>query len=305
MKRGTPHHFKTRRLARLLGIPRGYAVGILEGLWHCAARYTPQGDIGKMANEEIAEEIGYEGDADHLVKCLADAGWVDHCDLHRLIIHDWNDHAEAATKKYLKDNNLDFYAPTRQGSKQVETSRDKCAQVETSSDSLGHTRPEPEPEPEAGPEPKPLPITPSVSAADAAVARRGVCTNSQAEAIYRCYPRKAKKPQAIKAIKSAVKKIAKTNDDPITWLIQRTQAFAESPRGQAPTGGSDYRQHPATWFNSEGYNDDSEWQLPNGDEQPRKGRSPLDESARDPHYHLESKTSPEAVERMFREAGLA
>jgi hypothetical protein len=47
MKRGTPEHPKTAHLMAALSIPRPYAVGILELLWHFTARYAPRGDVGR------------------------------------------------------------------------------------------------------------------------------------------------------------------------------------------------------------------------------------------------------------------
>ncbi len=155
MKRGTPNHPKVKRLARVLEIPRGYAVGILEGLWHCTARYAPQGNIGKLEDDEIADECGYEGDPATLIAALIECRWLDTCETSRLLVHDWKDHAESATKKYLKDNNLRFLDVKAVESKQVETCAHKSKQVATDVDKLGHTRPEPEPEPEPDTRPEP------------------------------------------------------------------------------------------------------------------------------------------------------
>ena len=59
VKRGTLEHPKLRALAKALEIPRPYAVGILESLWHLTARYAPQGDIGRFSDEEIARWVGW------------------------------------------------------------------------------------------------------------------------------------------------------------------------------------------------------------------------------------------------------
>ena len=96
MKRGTPEHIKTDRLMRILAIPRWQAVGILESLWHITARYAPCGDIGKWTDTDIASKIGYQDDTTILIQGLVDAGWLDQCPVYRLIVHDWQDHAEDA-----------------------------------------------------------------------------------------------------------------------------------------------------------------------------------------------------------------
>lgn len=92
--RGTLTHRKTRKLARTLGIPPCFALGILEGLWHVTAALFPTGAIGLMSNYEIADQIGYTGDPDALVAALVDAELLDEQRQHRLIVHDWHQHSD-------------------------------------------------------------------------------------------------------------------------------------------------------------------------------------------------------------------
>lgn len=108
MKQGTPGHPKTKDLARRLGIARGFAGGILEFLWHFTQQYATQGDIGRHTNAAIAEECGWDGDPDALVKGLIDARWVDENDTHRLIVHDWPDHCNDAVHMKLARETLLF-----------------------------------------------------------------------------------------------------------------------------------------------------------------------------------------------------
>ena len=76
-----------------------------------------------------------------------------------------------------------------------------------------------------------------------------------AAAIYGAYPRKKARPQAIKAI---VKAMATNPGD---WLLAKVQEYASAITWQEPR----YIPYPATWFNSESYNDDPrEWQQPSG-----------------------------------------
>ena len=91
MKRGTPNHRKTRRLAKTLDIPRPHAVGLLECLWHWAAQEIPAGDIGRCDDAEIADKLYWpEEDATRLVEALVKCHWLDaHGDC-RLVIHDWD-----------------------------------------------------------------------------------------------------------------------------------------------------------------------------------------------------------------------
>ncbi|MHC4616784.1 MAG: hypothetical protein ACYTEQ_03425 [Planctomycetota bacterium] len=136
MKRGTPEHPKMLMLQGKLEVGKCTAVGIMECLWQFTARYAPCGDIGKYANNVIANRLEWEGDADDLINALLDCVWLDPCDdpKIRLICHHWSHHSDPAADKYLSDNGL-IYAdgsPTRR-------SRDKSRQVTTSRASHTHT----------------------------------------------------------------------------------------------------------------------------------------------------------------------
>jgi hypothetical protein len=77
----------------------------------------------------------------------------------------------------------------------------------------------------------------------------------QAEEIYLAYPRKIAKPAALKAIEKALKKISYDE------LMPAVQEYAKSRDGEDPK----FTPHPATWFNSERWNDDrKDWQSSNG-----------------------------------------
>lgn len=97
--RGTLTHRKTRRLATALGMPPCCALGVVEALWHVTAEQCPCGDIGRMTNRDIADEIFFDGDPDKLVAALVESGFIDECKRHRLLIHDWKHHADQATKR--------------------------------------------------------------------------------------------------------------------------------------------------------------------------------------------------------------
>lgn len=76
------------------------ATGILERIWHIGISDAFRGDIGKLDNEEIAEMVGWHGDADAFVDLLVEEKWLDRHPTHRLLIHDWHEHAP----KYVKGN---------------------------------------------------------------------------------------------------------------------------------------------------------------------------------------------------------
>lgn len=131
MKRGTIDHPKTRLLCTKLDIPRYQAVGILESMWHFAAMYAHNGDIGRFSNEAIAEWIDFDDDAaDRLVDCLVDCGWLDRVDgPSRLMVHHWQEHCDDAVKKRLQRDSQ------------------KSGHVQTSPDMSRLPEPEPEPKP--------------------------------------------------------------------------------------------------------------------------------------------------------------
>ena len=101
MKREALNHTKMKRLCRRLDIPIYHGVGIMESLWQLAAREAPRGDIGKLSNEDIAIGIDYRDDEAALVDALIHAGWLENSPEFRLIIHDWDEHADDAVHMRL------------------------------------------------------------------------------------------------------------------------------------------------------------------------------------------------------------
>jgi hypothetical protein len=103
MKVGCPESMKFKRTARrlrpLLGSALGLVdvstvlAGLLERLWQATAKDAPRGDIGRFTDDEIAEAVGWLGDAASLLAVLIDEGWLDRSSTHRLLVHDWPDHA--------------------------------------------------------------------------------------------------------------------------------------------------------------------------------------------------------------------
>lgn len=89
MKHSTPDSMKFKKLQRRLGVSRKEVVGVLELLWIATQTNARRGDIGRYTNEEIAIECDWEGDPDHLIESLVESGWLDPCDRHRLVVHDW------------------------------------------------------------------------------------------------------------------------------------------------------------------------------------------------------------------------
>jgi hypothetical protein len=108
MKREAVHHTKMRRLARHLGVEIWGARGIMESVWHATKEEAPAGDLGKLSNEDIADWVGWTGDADALIEALVRAGWLDPDPRYRLLVHDWSDHAEDSVHAKLARMRMRF-----------------------------------------------------------------------------------------------------------------------------------------------------------------------------------------------------
>lgn len=109
MKRGGPTHPKMFELASQLNIPIYSAVGLMEMLWHFADDYAIQGDIGKHSDQVIAKAVGWAEDPSQLISALVSSRFLDKCPVHRLLVHDWEDHCTDYLKKKLKRYGLTIY----------------------------------------------------------------------------------------------------------------------------------------------------------------------------------------------------
>ena len=94
MKKGTDALAKFLLMKKDLKLPKFAAKGLLQDIWDFTALNTPEGNLGKYTNEEIAMFLEYEGDPDELIAVLLRRRWLDADDEHRLLVHDWPDHCE-------------------------------------------------------------------------------------------------------------------------------------------------------------------------------------------------------------------
>jgi hypothetical protein len=101
VKREAIGHTKMKKLCRILRCDICLGVGILESLWHLTAREAYRGDIGRLTNEDIAMGIGYSKNIASLLQALVDSKWLDVSGEHRLIVHDWSDHADDSIQSRL------------------------------------------------------------------------------------------------------------------------------------------------------------------------------------------------------------
>jgi hypothetical protein len=94
--------------------PATIAVGLLERLWHFTITSAKRGDIGQHDDELIAEACGWVGEPADLVAMLVETGWLDECPEHRLVVHDWHDHAPHFVRKHIhRAGGFVQSAPTR------------------------------------------------------------------------------------------------------------------------------------------------------------------------------------------------
>lgn len=106
--RGALTHRKTRRLARLLQVQIPCALGVMEAIWHVTADQCPDGAIGTLSNQDIADEMFWDGDADELVRDLIASGVLDEHPEHRLVVHGWSERATDAIHMSLARKGLYF-----------------------------------------------------------------------------------------------------------------------------------------------------------------------------------------------------
>lgn len=124
MKRGTPRHPKMFALAEALKVPLSQAVGIMEMLWQFTADHCPRGNVGSIPDAAIAQSVAWSKKSTVLIEALCEVGFLERNAAHRLIIHDWPDHAESSVCKKLSRSGKDFLPSYGKTAKQLLDSRD-------------------------------------------------------------------------------------------------------------------------------------------------------------------------------------
>ena len=106
--RAVPEHPKFAALQSILHLRKSETMGLLEMLWHFTGKYAPQGNCGKFKDVEIESWIDWGGERGRLIEALVETGWLDRSAEHRLLVHDWHEHADTTTRKYLGRKQLPF-----------------------------------------------------------------------------------------------------------------------------------------------------------------------------------------------------
>jgi hypothetical protein len=152
MKRGTPRHPKLMALSDELRCGRPTAVGYVELLWHFTAEFAPRGDVGKFADKAIEAALDWRRSNGKLVAALVKTGLLDEDPAHRLLVHDWKDHADDAVRKKLVRAGLTFAIASKEtGETTAENVGNPAGQ---NPPALARALPEPEPKPEGAPRPE-------------------------------------------------------------------------------------------------------------------------------------------------------
>lgn len=182
MKREALNHTKLKRLCRRLNLPLWQGIGLLEAIWHLTAREAERGNIGKLSNEEIAIGIDYRENEDVLIEALISCGWLDIHPIHRLLIHDWADHADDSVQMRLarkrqtfasgvppktrrlgraeREEADNFFDSVRTKDESVRTKDESVRTPSAQNDDLcapPKPKPQPQPQPEPLPVPEPMP----------------------------------------------------------------------------------------------------------------------------------------------------
>jgi hypothetical protein len=107
---GTLTHRKTRRLADELKIDWSHALGLIEAMLHvAAAQKPPDGGIGRMSNQDIADEMFVSRiEADQLINAMLFAGQLERNEACRLFVHHFHLHCWDSVDNWLARNTVRY-----------------------------------------------------------------------------------------------------------------------------------------------------------------------------------------------------
>lgn len=127
MKLDALDHPKTFDFAARLGVSLPTALGHLELLWAFAGKQAAQGNIGKWPDGAIARACYWMGEPDTFLQALLESGFIDSDEVHRLTIHDWNEHAPGWVRAKLVKLKLPFF-PDVQSLEATEVENDSSSE---------------------------------------------------------------------------------------------------------------------------------------------------------------------------------
>lgn len=247
----TPELMKFKRLQRRLGETTRGTVGLLELMWIQVSKNCPRGDIGKFCNEEIAIMVDWSGDSDLLVSALIESGWLDECEVHRLVVHDWSKHAPKWVKGNVSQHSDGFARVTPRtvhngmsiGDTPCDTMGQSIMETPGANDgrSLGDTPPV-----------LPSPVQSSLietNGVSASSGRKKTEYTADFQIFWESFPkfRRTQKGEAFKRWRSAIK-----DADP-ALIISRAKEYAKTEKGK-----SQYAVMPSTFLNTKMWDDDAD-----------------------------------------------
>lgn len=239
MKREAYTHSKIGRLCRLLNIEPAHARGIVASLWYVTSVEAPAGDIGKLENEDIAEQVGTRIDPENLIAALVESRWLDESTEHRLLVHDWPEHCEDSVHKKLARKGLFFADGSMPNLARFGAHEREAIAAAYKPKASARSAPEVRP-PSARPEPKPEPKAKKADAPD---------DSAEFDLFWRCYPRKVAKPQALRAWRETVKVRPHAHA-----ILAALKADIEAKRDRPDW--LKFFKHPATWLRAQSWNDE-------------------------------------------------
>ena len=142
MRTGAPRHPKVSETMAILQLERYSVVGLLEMLWHFTSEFYPGGDVGKCSDAVIADALGWKGDPARLMSGLVGL-WLDPHPVHRLVVHDWQDHAPDYIRKRLKRMGKEFVSSTIASDQSLTSQRPSTDQSMDVSTQPNPTQPNP------------------------------------------------------------------------------------------------------------------------------------------------------------------
>lgn len=179
-------------------------------MWAYAAEHQPDGNLAEYSSAELAELLGCNEYATSMLEALKKCGFVDESGM----IHDWKEH----------NSYHEMFAKRAKLAAEARWAKEKSP---------------------IPPKPKETGNRTVDSGASIAQAWLKHTPSITEDDIYREYPKKVGKPDALKAIKRAMSKC-----DPIR-LLELTKAYAARRNGDLS-----FMPNPSTWFNQERFNDD-------------------------------------------------
>jgi hypothetical protein len=142
MKPRTWTHPKFSMLCATLESGRAATAGILEGIWHLAATFDPDGGKLPYQPRQLAAWLEIDIDPDTLTAALVDCGWLEGS-AGAYLVHDWEDHKPSyirdAERKRRQRGTMSRDSHGTVTGRHVTVCDNPCAAVPSDSDSVCKT----------------------------------------------------------------------------------------------------------------------------------------------------------------------